>query len=237
MADPKRKPRNLFLDTQVFDRHGMDLEHPNFKTLAAHVANGDVRMFSTTVTVGEIGNHFMRRAEEAHEALRSIKNKHPIVLCVKKPPVSDVFDKNKLKKIGDEMRDELLAQLKAWLTKNKVTVLAVKDVDPEQVFKMYFEERPPFGSGDKKSEFPDAFALHALWQWCVHNKEEMYVVSEDKKCGDFCGTFKDLKYIERLSKFLEKLLMRLQMFLSRQNRTRWKSRKSWLLSPAILRMC
>jgi hypothetical protein len=47
------------------------------------------------------------------------------------------------------------------------------------VLDQYFGRKPPFDT-DNSKEFPDAFALHALEQWCRRYDEKMYVVSKDK---------------------------------------------------------
>jgi hypothetical protein len=42
-------------------------------------------------------------------------------------------------------------------------VAAVPTVDPIDCF---HESEPPFGSAEKKHEFPDAFALAGVQRWC-----------------------------------------------------------------------
>ncbi len=46
--------------------------------------------------------------------------------------------------------------------KLNIEVIAVSKVSLERVMDDYFEERPPFAAGKKKSEFADAFAAAAL---------------------------------------------------------------------------
>jgi hypothetical protein len=44
---------------------------------------------------------------------------------------------------------------------------------------MYFAEEPPFASGDKKSEFPDAIALLSLLSWAEERDARILTVSRD----------------------------------------------------------
>ena len=54
-------------------------------------------------------------------------------------------------------------------------------VDAQEVFADYFGARPPFSAtGDKKSEFPDAFVLKGLLKHCAeHPDEQILVISND----------------------------------------------------------
>lgn len=54
--------------------------------------------------------------------------------------------------------------------------------DPATVFQKYFSCEPPFAqSGDKKSEFPDAFVIQSLLDFINTHKEKKYlVISNDK---------------------------------------------------------
>ena len=54
-------------------------------------------------------------------------------------------------------------------------------VDAQEVFADYFSTKPPFSAtGDKKSEFPDAFVLKGLLKYCNENVDaQVLVVSSD----------------------------------------------------------
>lgn len=44
---------------------------------------------------------------------------------------------------------------------------------------MYFEGKAPFGTGQKKHEFPDAFILNTIETWSKLNDIEVYIISLD----------------------------------------------------------
>ncbi len=71
-------------------------------------------------------------------------------------------------------------------------------------FDLYFDKRPPFGAVKKKSEFPDAFALGALREWCDENSVKIYVVSEDPDLEKACADSPDMfLYSGELSEVIE----------------------------------
>lgn len=58
--------------------------------------------------------------------------------------------------------------------------IAVPYVDAQEVFSDYFNARPPFSlTGDKKSEFPDAFILKGIKEYCKRNPDSTILVISD----------------------------------------------------------
>jgi hypothetical protein len=61
------------------------------------------------------------------------------------------------------------------------TVLPVDSVTSREVLERYFNQEPPFAAtGDKKQEFPDAYALMSVEKWAEENDFKVLVVSHDK---------------------------------------------------------
>ena len=54
------------------------------------------------------------------------------------------------------------------------------DLRAGPVIDRYFASEPPFDAPNSKGEFPDAFALLALEDWCSRTEERIYVVSKDQ---------------------------------------------------------
>jgi hypothetical protein len=91
--------------------------------------------------------------------------------------------------------------------RNATKVLEADTVSPRSVFDLYFGRKPPFGKDKKKHEFPDAFAMAAIGDWCEVNKESIYVISADDDMKAVCDEASDvLLYIESLPKFLEAVI-------------------------------
>ena len=104
----------------------------------------------------------------------------------------------------EAIRKDLQKDFDDFIKTAQIEILAIDDVAPGPIFKKYFEQRPPFGNKDKKSEFPDAFAIAALDGWCKKNSAPMYVVSGDPDWKRACKDNPDLIYVERLDELMEK---------------------------------
>ncbi|WP_234086829.1 PIN domain-containing protein [Azonexus sp. R2A61] len=80
-----------------------------------------------------------------------------------------------------------------------------KFVDIDELTGMYFGTEPPFETKkDKKSEFPDAFALLSLEGWAEEHDLNMIVVSNDGGWKDYAESSPRLTVLTSLAEALEK---------------------------------
>ncbi|QSD76591.1 DUF4935 domain-containing protein, partial [Listeria monocytogenes] len=63
----------------------------------------------------------------------------------------------------------------------------IKDISIEEIFKKYFDAKPPFQTNEnKKSEFPDAFIFESVIDWVkndpkfIKGRDSVYFVTRDK---------------------------------------------------------
>ena len=75
-------------------------------------------------------------------------------------------------------------------------------VDTATIFKAYFGGDPPFGTGAKKSEFPDALALNAIERAAEQRGKGIIVVSKDGDWQAFCNKSKRLYLIPDIERAL-----------------------------------
>ena len=78
-------------------------------------------------------------------------------------------------------------------------------VDAKEVFEDYFNVKPPFSTtADKKAEFPDAFILKGLFEYCKENPNAyILVVSND---SDWHNTLRNNSQIKLVSTLQDALL-------------------------------
>lgn len=83
------------------------------------------------------------------------------------------------------MKEELY---KAYL-KHYEDAICLDYGNPENVFELYFKGEPPFATGKKKHEFPDAFVIDAIKTYInQHPNDILLVVSKD---ADWINAFKE----------------------------------------------
>jgi hypothetical protein len=169
--------REVFLDTDAYERLGFNLARPEFSELLKLVADDRLRLHTTDITMREVLGHLTNQAQEAigkvDIARRSLAlwREHAPKAAGKSKTKHRTFDASK-------MASERFMEFKRRLHISSEQDHAATNVAAIRIFKDWFDRKPPFDEGHK--EFPDAFVVAALADWCELNATIMYVVTQDK---------------------------------------------------------
>jgi len=172
----------------------------------------------------EIIYHYMDigKMNLANKAIDLSLSQHPGSIPLKLMKVELLVFENKIKPATkllnlieniDPTFDEIYIQRASILSKSKVLIIDYSELNIQSVFKKYFKEEYPFNGTDKKSEFPDAFALALIEKWCIEKGIKCKVFSSDK---DFLN-FKS-EYLEITKDYEIYLDEKLQYFLTQEHR-------------------
>jgi len=101
-----------------------------------------------------------------------------------------------------------------FLKDNCINIIVSTDVENEKVFDRYFKKQSPFGINQKKDQFPDAFILQAIEDFCKNEQEKVFLISSDKDMSSFSSEFINVQ--DGLSKMLDTLIKGIK---SVENRT------------------
>ncbi|MEG5173881.1 PIN domain-containing protein [Microcoleus sp. B3-D7] len=215
----KPPPRLVALDTQVFDSYNFNYNSKVFRTLVELAQQGKIRLLLTSVTLHEIRAHITEGAvltsKAIEQAINDLKKKRfkpqGDTKRVKISANSGLLNefKKKVQELApnfDQINQELLDQLEAFLQETDFKIIEVDRVSVVDIFENYFSGTPPFGEGKKKYEFPDAFALLALQKEAQDRNRIIYVVSGDSDWEKFCSSSEDLSLIGKLDELLETII-------------------------------
>ena len=201
MADSAVTPY-VFLDTEVFKAHQLDFQSPNIRRLVRLAVEGPVRLLLTTVTKGEVMDDLKERAREAIKHLKEVRR---LSSTMRK-----IMSEDAVQAVEDVKRDEAIAALQKefddFIAETGATVLDLDGVSAGGIFKKYFEGTPPFGGqgGNKKVEFPDAFAFGALETWSAAKENaKIYVVGNDGDWKKMCAGHPSLISVARIDELLQ----------------------------------
>ncbi|MEG4149079.1 PIN domain-containing protein [Microcoleus sp. Pol12B5] len=215
----KPPPRLVALDTQVFDSYNFNYNSKVFQTLVTLAQQEKIRLLLTSVTLHEIRSHITEGAvltsKAVEQAVNDLNKKRfkpqGDTKRVKISANSDLLNefKKKVQELApnfEQINQELLDQLKAFLQATGFEIIEVDRVSVVDIFENYFSGTPPFGEGKKKYEFPDAFALLALQKEAEDRNRIIYVVSGDADWEKFCSSSEYLSLIGKLDELLETII-------------------------------
>jgi hypothetical protein len=163
------KADHVYLDASVYRSLQFDWDGRWLSALADLVDRGLTRVVITDITKREVAS-LMR--EVWSEANKSVQRS---AIALGQMGLVDA-----IASLGDE--ETCIAKMQAGFEKwlRRVNAWTCKyDADLSTILDDYFEGKPPFGPGKKKSEFPDAIVTAVLRSWCATTKQSVYVVAED----------------------------------------------------------
>ena len=166
--------RNIFLDTQVFKKYAFNLETKSLKTLQFLCSKGSRKLFLSDIVISECESHLKESVGKALNGIKEFKRHGSILRNIEDKDVKSLFCDLDNKSILANASNKFLCFIKSC----NAEVISCESVSPKEVFSLYFKQKKPFGSGKKKSEFPDAFSLKALENRI--STEKIYVISGDK---------------------------------------------------------
>lgn len=184
---------NLFIDTSIFESNNF-FESKRIKEIFKLSREGHLRVVLPKLTYDEIENRLYKNIDEASQKLKKYKDETRVLRNVHSLS-------NKLEDFSiDGVKKEVSEILNKVFTEAKFEIIDYPTLDIGDIFKSYFKKEFPFGSGGKKSEFPDAFALKTIELWAKSNSIKVLTFSKDNDMLNYQSA--NLEIIDDFGKYL-----------------------------------
>lgn len=190
--------RNVFIDTQSFVRAGLDFQSRAIQSFAEACDEGKLKHIMTTVVMNEVQDKIKEHIREALGKVQEFRRKAKILEGSTDPIIAGLFAPFD----PSAIEAQALAVFQDFTNKAGSSIVDLRKVDAEEVFRRYFGQEAPFQAGKKKDEFPDAFSMLAV-ENSLNSQECCYIVSEDGDLKAFCEGHKKFILIETLGKLLD----------------------------------
>jgi hypothetical protein len=188
--------RALFIDTSEYERLSYAF---GVGTLAILSTHNRVTLLLPEVVESEIRDHFKKAAQESVRLHKTFSDQARVLRNLDDPKLGLVFTKF----VADEVTKALTIAFEKFTDMMTTIKLLVSTVDPKVVFDRYVATLPPFNSGKKKHEFPDAFALESIRNWALAEGRKVYVASQDNGMKEYCDEVTELVYVQSVDQFLD----------------------------------
>lgn len=164
---------NIFIDTSEIIG-GNYFESTKLSELLKLATECHLRILMPEITFKEVLKHANFALNKAINENKKHKEDSRILRNV--PSIKDDFNPYPKREIKEEFFDSLQNKLK----RANVVMLPYPTTGIETIFEKYFSGKAPFDKEVKKHEFPDAFALRSVEEWCEQNKSKCVVLAKDK---------------------------------------------------------
>lgn len=168
------RTKNVFVDANVHIAAKFVYHRGNLTRLAKLADASLAVIFDTLVDRGEITSNIRETAQAAADLLKKFGRTAESLSASTDPAISHLFRDHDV----DQLTSLFEEQYDGFRRTARVKSIDVSQAHVSAVFQRYFDRRSPF-TEKKRSEFPDAFIVAALSEWCWLHSEFMYVVSAD----------------------------------------------------------
>lgn len=193
---------HVFLDTQVYRTQAHNPDSPLLQTLRDHILADRLVLHITDITLAEIERQLGELAAEPTSALKKARRQFggwrkrlPKIVRGDFPEFDQaVVAKAAFKQFRKRAQED-------WrVVDHDATAVAAANI-----FRDYFCRKPPFEHKGSK-EFPDAFIVRALEEWCTENNERMYVIGSDKAMAAAVQKSPVLLHMQSLPELLQSVV-------------------------------
>ena len=178
--------RKVFIDTQAFVQAGLHFDGLAFKLFRKYCEANELIHISTTVVEREVKSKIQESVKDALGSIQMFQRKARLLASFNDDQIKSLFEKIDEEDIYEKSRDVF----EEFMEGCSSVIVEANLVNVEELLTMYFEEKPPFGNGRKKSEFPDAISLLSLKSH-LSDDEKIYVESELDVGSEFSFTLEN----------------------------------------------
>lgn len=199
----------VFLDTSIFVSENF-LEGKKIREVYRLAYENHLKLILPRITYNEVLNRIKTSTKDALIAHRSFRDKGRVLRNL--PELQERLAKIEEDKIASDIQilfEERIKDIQA-------IIIDYPTLHIGEIFDKYFSNKFPFSLGDKKNEFPDAFALASLENWCKESGKKCFVIAADKDILQYESP--NLKVISSIEQYLDMTLKRIALQLKRQTR-------------------
>jgi hypothetical protein len=195
-------PRTILIDTNIFDKNRYRFSSrwvERFVRLAS--ANKSTLLLPDPIE-REVIRHIKEGSRAAQSAIQKACDEAPLIYRWPK-----WFGAKAVEAAASEIEAATMAGWATFLEKFTVEKLSYQDVNLTQIMDWYDQQQPPFGVGDKRKEFPDAFTIAAALGYSKRHDLPIAVVSADDDIKKACALYEQLVYYPDLPAIAEALVI------------------------------
>ncbi len=190
--------RKVFIDTQSFVKSGLHFDGPAFKSFRKYCEVNELFHISTTVVEREVESKIQASVKEALSSIQTFRRKARLLASLDDEKIKGLFEEIEEEDIYKKSSDVF----EEFMAGCSTEIVEADTIDAEYLLSMYFEKKPPFGDGKKKSEFPDAISLLSLKSH-LGDDEKIYVISDDGDLKAYCERNPQFISVDTLDKLLD----------------------------------
>ncbi|GAA4100447.1 PIN domain-containing protein [Mucilaginibacter panaciglaebae] len=174
--------RIIFIDTSIFEGNNF-FEGDRIRQLLKWGKEKKVKILMPIITYNELLSRASKNLDEVETKAKKFRNESRILRNF--ASYRDFVNNIELEAANKEFKDLLDRHVDV----SKIEILDYPVINIGEVFDKYFANLFPFSGGAKKHEFPDAFAILTIEEWCRVNNQKCSLISTDKDLLNYTSDY------------------------------------------------
>lgn len=191
--------RLVFIDTSAYESKNFQFNEYALGRLCDFLESKRIHLLTTQITINEIKAHLFSKSEESARIINRVQKDAKFLRNTPELPCHGIFDKV----VADDIYKVTLQNFENFMNRSSAEIVDINNVNASIIFEKYFDSEPPFGGGNKKSEFPDAFVLEAISKVSKDRGHILYVISDDNDMEKYADSLDHLILLKRVDDFLD----------------------------------
>ena len=188
----------VFIDTNIFEGLSFDWKNIKLDLLKRACGEKGIKLLVPELAKQEVEARIIKQLKKAKSMLmdshRQVYSKCKILNAL--PQIKFSYEHEESKIVLIEAFNEYLNGCSAHKIPNTTKY-------NDEIFNMYFDGKAPFRANKKIGEFPDAFMLFSLIEYCRNERVRVSIVSGDKGVTEFANSQEEMQAFDSLDKYLE----------------------------------
>lgn len=177
----------LLIDTCMFKKENFNFNYGMLNFINKLRKDNKITLIESDIIVKEVQSLLIENRDEFYSSYKNARN---AISCLNNDMDYSFFFKIDKDEIGKKMIEE---SKKYFMSCNNKKI-KLSEISIHEIVDNYFDKKPPFGSGDKKHEFPDALILNSLIKEKFNDDDEVFIVSEDKDWQKYFAKRKEFHF-------------------------------------------
>lgn len=195
--------KNIFLDTNIYEENNF-FHSTQIHNLFHYSQIGVINLYMTRISYWETIDRMKKgltKIKEEHDKYVNSIYRTRILKNLK-----NFENVEKTKFTIHESVKELTIKLDTIIKVSNIKFIEPQEIDINSIFYLYYNSLPPFNrKTEKKHEFPDAFIIKTIENWCEKNSKRLIFLTKDNDFKDYKS--KRIIFKNDLTKYLEDVSM------------------------------
>lgn len=191
----------VLIDTSAYEALRLSFKGDIFEALKKLSSHQKILVVGSDILLKEMEAHLSEAISQSVNKMNKVSNDIGRLVQGDLGMITELLsDTSKLK---EDIKAERLNRMNDFFASINYEEVDISKVNNKKIINDYFNVTPPFGEGNKRKEFPDAFILNAFINEYKENLASTCLVSQDDDWEKFANSHPEIRFFKSIPEFID----------------------------------